>query len=160
MRRLISVLAVAAAFLLTATGAVAAGAGAVSYTQTFKDVTVTVPGDSVPCVGGTATVTITYNAVVHVTVLTAGQGAGTSWSTSTLEGRFTVVPDDPARPTYSGHFAEWFGDNDNLRNGTETYTINIVGTGSDGSRLNFHLVHHVTVTATGVTLGFDKLNCP
>ena len=159
MRRLIVVCAVLGVLLLTAAGASAAGAGAVSYTQTFKDVTVTVPEDSVPCVGGTATVTITYNAVVHVTTLTAGPGAGTSWSTSTFEGRFTVVPDDPARPTYSGHFAEWFGDNDNLRNGTETYTINIVGTGSDGSRLNFHEAFHVTATATGVTLGFDKVNC-
>ena len=48
---------------------------------------------------------------------------------------------------------------DGLRNGTETYTINIVGTGSDGSRLNFHEAFHVTATATGVTLGFDKVNC-
>src|SRR5436309_13769536 len=67
MRRLIVVCAVLGVLLLTAAGASAAGAGAVSYTQTFKDVTVTVPEDSVPCVGGTATVTITYNAVVHVT---------------------------------------------------------------------------------------------
>ena len=160
MRRLIIVCAALGMVLLTAASVSAAGAGAVSYTQTVKDVTLTIPEDSVPCVGGTATVTVTYSAVFHVTVLTAGPGAGTSWATSTLEGRFTVVPDDPARPTYSGHFAEWFGDNDNLRNGTETYTINIVGTGSDGSRLDFHLVHHVTATATGVTLGFDKVTCP
>jgi hypothetical protein len=92
-------------------------------------------------------------------VLTSGQGAGTFWATGTQTGNFTLVLDDPTQPTYTGHFTVWFGDNDNLHNGTETATFNVHGTGSDGSTLSVHETEHPSVSASGATLAFDKLAC-
>jgi len=156
--RILAPLVVVALLLLAAPSAFAEGAGAISYTQTFKNVT-EVFYDVNPCSGAPATITITYNGVFHVTQLTSGQGAGTFWATGTQTGNFTLVPDDPAQPTYTGHFAAWFGDNDNLHNGTETATFNLHGTGSDGSTLSVHETEHVSVSASGVTLACDKLAC-
>jgi len=156
--RILAPLVVVALLLLAAPSAFAEGAGAISYTQTFKNVT-EVFYDVNPCSGAPATITITYNGVFHVTQLTSGQGAGTFWATGTQTGNFTLVPDDPAQPTYTGHFAAWFGDNDNLHNGTETSTFNVHGTGSDGSTLSFRATEHMSVSASGITLAFDKLAC-
>ena len=156
--RMLTSLFVVSLLLLAAPSAFAEGAGVVSFTQTFKNVT-EVFHDVNPCSGAPATITATYNGVFHVTVLTSGQGAGTFWATGTQTGSFTLVPDDPAQPTYSGHFTVWFGDNDNLQNGTETATFTIHGTGSDGSTLRFHETEHMSVSASGVTLAFDKLAC-
>jgi hypothetical protein len=158
LRLVLASVAVIALLLVAAPNARAAGAGAVSYTQTFKNVTETFH-DVNPCSGAPATITITYNGVFHITVLTSGQGAGTFWATGTQTGNFTLVPDDPAQPTYTGHFAIWFGDNDNLHNGTETFTFNLHGTGSDGSTLSVHETEHLSVSASGATLAFDKLAC-
>jgi len=156
--RILAPLVVVALLLLAAPSAFAEGAGAISYTQTFKNVT-EVFYDVNPCSGAPATITITYNGGFHVTQLTSGQGAGTFWATGTQTGNFTLVPDDPAQPTYTGHFAAWFGDNDNLHNGTETSTFNVHGTGSDGSTLSFRATEHMSVSASGITLAFDKLAC-
>jgi hypothetical protein len=149
---------VVALLLMVAPSAFAEGAGAISYTQTFKNVT-DVFHDVNPCSGAPTTITMTYNGVFHITLLTSGQGAGTFWLTGTQTGNVTLVPDDPAQPTYTGHFALWFGDNDNLRNGTETVTFTIHVTGSDGSTLSIHETEHMSVSASGITLAFDKLAC-
>lgn len=153
--------AVVAMLLFTvasASRAAAAGAGAVSYTQTFKDATDSFITPN-PCTGVSGTVTETYNGVFHVTELTSGQGAGTFWATGTLTGDFVFTPDDATQPSYTGHFTTWFGDNNNLQNGTETSTLSLHGTGSDGSTLRFHEVAHMSVSATGTTLFFDRPTC-
>ncbi len=141
-----------------APSALAAGAGAQSYTQTFKDATFSFPMPN-PCTGVDGLLTVTYNGVMHSTVLTSGQGAGTYWVTGTLAGTLAFVPADPSQPSYSGHFAAWFGDNNNLQNGAETSTFNIRAVGTDGSILNFHDVTHVNTTASGMTFFFDKPIC-
>jgi hypothetical protein len=151
-------LAVVAMFLFTFATAAASGAGAVSYTQTFHNATDTSPSAN-PCSGAPATLTLTYNGVFHATQLTSGQGAGTFWATGTMTGAFLLTPDDAAQPTYTGHFATWFGDNNNLHNGTETSTLSAHGTGSDGSTLRFHEVAHLSISATGMTVFFDKPSC-
>jgi hypothetical protein len=92
-------------------------------------------------------------------MLTSGNGAGTDWFTGTIEGTFTFVPDDSSQPTYTGHFATWFGENDNLQNGNDTETFAATASGSDGSILHIHEVAHVSVSATGVTVSFDKFSC-
>ena len=102
---------------------------------------------------------MTYNGVFHVTQLTSGIGAGTLWATGTEAGSVVITPDDPSLLIYSGHIAAWFGDNNNLRNGAETSTLEIHATGSDGSTLSFHNVEHLSVSATGVTVSFDKPIC-
>ena len=154
MRRLIGVLAVAAAFLLTATGAVAAGAGAVSYTQTDHNATAVLYQPN-PCTGAAGAFTLTYNDVFHITTL----ANGTFWGTYTQAGTFAFVPDDASQPSYTGRFAFWDGENGNLRNGTDTLTFTLRGVGADGSTLAFHETAHMSVSATGVTISFDKLAC-
>ena len=149
---------VVALLLFTAVVASAAGAGAVSYTQTFHNATDSFPAVN-PCSGASGNATLTYNGVFHVTTLTSGQGAGTFWATGTMTGDFVFAPDNATQPTYTGHFASWFGDNDNLRNGTETSTFNLHGVGSDGSSLKFHEVAHLSISATGITVFFDKPTC-
>jgi hypothetical protein len=134
------------------------GAGAISFTQNFHNATET-DVDANPCTGAPGTVTLTYNGVFHVTELTAGQGAGTFWATGTMTGDFSFVPFDASQPSYTGHFTSWFGDNNNLRNGSETSTFNLHGTGSDGSSLQFHDVAHASVSASGVSISFDKASC-
>jgi hypothetical protein len=154
----LAVLVCVVAALAAAPVALSAGAGAVSYTETVKNVT-EVSTDVNPCTGDVGTLTLTYNGVFHVTELTAGKGAGTFWATGTLTGTFSFVPNDSSKPSYTGHFTIWFGDNDNLQNGTQTETVSIHGSGSDGSVLRFHDVVHLASSATGVVVGFEKPSC-
>ena len=143
----------ATAFALPAS---AAGAGAVSFTQTDHNVVQTFR-DFIPCVGGPATITTTTNDVFHVTYLTSGIGAGTAWATGTSEGTVVAVADSGV--TYTGHFAIWFGDNNNLRNGNQEFNFNLNLTGTDGSVINGHVVGHASVSATGVVLTFFQMTC-
>ncbi len=86
-RRILVLLAALAAIVVLATPASAAGAGAVSVTQTFHNATVTFlppdPNASNPCTGAPGILTLTYNGVSHMTFLTSGVGAGTGWGTFT-----------------------------------------------------------------------------
>ena len=137
------------------TGAAAAGAGAVSVTQNDHNITLNFT-DVNPCSGAPGIFTVTGNQVFHITTL----ANNTFWLTGTLEGTFTFVPFDSAQPTYTGHATSWFGDNNNLKNGTETSTFSIHAVGSDGSRLRFHDVAHVALNASGVpVVSFDKMSC-
>lgn len=157
-KRLAAAVLAVCVWLVPASSAVADGAGAVSFTQTFKNVT-EVSTDVNPCTGAPGTLTITYNGVFHVTQLTSGIGAGTFWATGTQTGIFSFVPFDASQPSYTGRFTAWFGDNDNLRNDAETSTLRVRGLGSDGSALRFHDVEHLNVSASGVTFTFDKPTC-
>ena len=116
-------LLIAAAVLVAAPAGSSAGAGAESFTQTFKNVT-EVSTDSNPCTGDLGTLTLTYNGVFHVTELTSGIGAGTFWATGTLTGTFSFVPFDSSKPSYTGRFTTWFGDPENPEDGfTMSVTI-------------------------------------
>jgi len=149
----LAVLAAAIVPLLSATSAGAAGAGAVSFTQHFHNEVLFSDHDVNPCTGAPGTVTGTAaNGVFHITTL----ANGTSWATSTFEGTITFVPDNPADASASGHFATWDGDNVNLHNGTETSTFNAVLFGSDGSRVGVHDVFHMSTSASGGSITFDK----
>ena len=161
MKRLIASLAALGALFLMALPAQASGAGAVSVTQTFHDATQTfVPPDPTavqPCTGVPGTLTITYNGVAHFTVLTSGVGAGTGWATFTATGTFNFVGSDGVN--FSGRFTTWDGQNFNLQNFAATSILHINGTGSDGSSLTFHDVTHMSVSASGIMLSFDKPTC-
>jgi hypothetical protein len=156
MRAKISVaaLVVAVAALVAAPVATPAGAGAVSSTQNWHNVTET-STDVNPCTGAPGTLTLTYNAVFHMTALENG----TYWATFTQAGAFSFVPFDSSQPSYTGHFAVWDGDNWNNRNTTETFTFSVHGVGSDGSRLAAHETEHLSTSASGATLSFDKMRC-
>jgi hypothetical protein len=161
MKRLIATLAALGSVFLMALPAQANGAGAISVTQTFHNAIQTfVPPDPTavqPCTGVPGTLTVTFNGVAHFTVLTAGVGAGTGWGTFTAAGTFTFAGSDGVN--FSGRFTTWDGQNFNLQNSATTAIFVVHGTGSDGSSLTFHDVAHMSVSASGMTLSFDKPTC-
>jgi hypothetical protein len=138
---------VVVALLVTLGSAAAAGAGTVTYTQTFKDLAETFPFSN-PCTGAPGTATVTINSVMHVTFVTSGQGAGDFHAIGSQTGDGVLTPTDPALPTYTGRFTSHFDDNNNLRNGAAATTLSIHAIGSDGSTLDFHMVEHFSVSAT------------
>ncbi len=167
MKKITALVATVAALVILAIPASAAGAGAVSMTQTFQNATQTFPA-GLPCIDPpgsvTGTVDITFSGVFHVTFLTSGVGAGTGWATMTATGDFVFTPIDPSRPTFTGHFTAWDGENLNLNNFAATAIFVIHGTGSDGSTLTFHDVAHITVlnptsSSPTIVVNFDKPTC-
>jgi hypothetical protein len=136
-------------------GAHAAGAGAITFTQTDHNVTSVQFLNPNPCTGALGTLTTTVNDVFHFTMLTNGTG----WFTFTVTGSFSFIPIDPTQPSYTGHFQDWGNQNFNLKNSNSTFTFNVHGTGSDGSTLAYHENGHFSVSATGVTIFFDNIRC-
>jgi hypothetical protein len=145
-RRSLALLFAAAALLLSAP---AASAGAESFTVIKKGVTESFTETA--CVGA-ADVTITYNAVFHVTVL----DNGTYHLTGSNAGTITAVAGDV---TYTGHFTQQVGENGNLMNYEETVAFTLHLTGTDGSQITFTEVFHFMITPTGVETSFDKPVC-
>ena len=144
--------------LIGAVSATAAGNGATSFTDNEHGV-VDVFHDMNPCTGDPGTVSAVENQIFHGTINKTG-----SWFTGTVEGQFTLTPDDPNKVTYTGHFVNWFGDENNLRNGVEHSTFNVNATGSDGSHLQFHDNAKATLNANAnangtVTVSFDHMSC-
>lgn len=159
MRRIIGPLLALLMAAVLASPAQAAGAGAVSFTQTFHNTVMVIPAQF-PCTAEFGTVTFTFNGVAHGTVLTSGVGAGTGWFTFTATGNFTFAPSSPGTITYAGHVTAWDGQNQNLQNFAATSILDGQATGSDGSSFSFHDVAHLTVAATGVvSISFDKPTC-
>jgi hypothetical protein len=153
--RLLALVLAAAALLVVAPSVRADGKGAQTFTQNFHDATDTFV-DVIPCTSNPATITITYNGVLHFTV----NKAGDFWATGTMTGTFVAVPLDPSLPTFTGHFTTWFGEADNKQNGVDHETFTVHGTGSDGSSIKFHETAHVSTNANGdVVVSFDKTSC-
>src|SRR6266498_2367646 len=77
--------------------------------------------DVIPCLGdggAPATITTTENGVIHLTAAgfdENGNPIPPYHLTGTFTGTFVAVPDDPSLPTYTGHFATWFGENSNRK---------------------------------------------
>jgi hypothetical protein len=116
---------------------------------------------NVPCVDPqngppTGVLTTTYSEVFHETV----NQAGDAWLTSTVTGDLSFIPYDSSRPSYTGHFESWFGESFNLNNMVPLHdTNNTTLTGSDGSHLSIHMIDHMSISASGITLQFDKASC-
>lgn len=79
--------------------------------------------------------------------------------TGTFTGTFSAVPSDGTGPTFTGRFTQWFGENANLKTHNGTFTFSVRARGSDGSRIRFNVVAHFSVSATGVTVEFEKPRC-
>jgi hypothetical protein len=115
---------------------------------------------NVPCVDPpngppTGVLTATYSEVFHETVNQAGDG----WFTSTVTGGLSFIPYDSSHPSYTGHFESWMGASFNLNNVVLHDTNNTTLTGSDGSHLSIHMIDHMSISASGITLQFDKPSC-
>jgi hypothetical protein len=160
MRRLTAVAAATAVLLVLMAGL----AQAKPITLTFHEKNATDHFvDVLPCIGGgvQAHITITYNAVFHVTAagIHDDNFIPPYHVTSTTTGTFVADPIPAGLATYRGHFTQWFGENSNRQNFTATFTFTIVGSAADGSTVKFHETAHFSVTPTGVTLEFDKATC-
>src|SRR5205823_1119336 len=116
--------------------AYAGGNGAQTFTQTFKNQTDPPFVDFVPCRDFQASITLTYNGVLHYIV----NKAGDFWATGTMTGTVTAVPLDASNPSFTGRF-----------------TLHL--TGSDGSTVTAHETVHLSSSASGLTVGFDKFRC-
>jgi hypothetical protein len=159
MRKLLTVAFVAASLAFGALPVSAAGAE--TFTVVMKDVTATFP-TSDPCTGAPATVTVTYNSVLHVTIRPGGTFdpvtfTGTNFSvTGTQAGTFTLISSD----TFTGHFATWFGFNSNSQNEASTVTFNAVGSNAAGTAMiSAHTEEHFNTTPSGNFNVFSKLHC-
>ena len=108
----------------------------------------------------------TGNGVQHVNV----NAAQDFWFTSTMVGPATFVlgtvvfdssgnlifTPDPKMPTYAGQLQQWFGASFNNKNFSNSGTINIQATGSDGSSLSLHANFHLNTT--GIAPQVPNLN--
>ena len=94
------------------------------------------------------TLTITGNAVFHVTV----NRADDFWVTETIEGTFVSSP-----PGYTGHTAQWFGYEQNAQNFVIHAIAEVTGTDPAGNRFATNETFHISVSASGQgPVIFDK----
>jgi hypothetical protein len=151
MRKVVAISFISAALLVLG-AAPAAADPATSTTVIVKDLVETF-ADTDPCTGAPATVTTTSNGVFHIT-----SKDGTEHTTFTQTGTFTLVPIG-AGLTATGHFAIWGGFNVNSGgNVAGTFTFNVSGAHSDGSRFTAHAVDHINTTPTGMENLFSKFH--
>jgi len=129
--------AVALAGVLVALLAVP-GTALATTTQTLHLSGVPIDVGPAGCIPGD--ISLTGNAVLHITV----NNAGDSWMTGTIEGAVT------GSLGYTGHGMAWFGVEDNNQNGVDHFTSNYVGTLGDGTPLRIHLQGQFTLNAQGV----------
>jgi hypothetical protein len=135
---------------------VAQGNGSQTCTMHFKDAVQTMHIGPPPACLIAGTITQTFNGVFHITINVAGD----SWDTSTMAGPFTLVPDDPSIPTYTGHTTAWFGDSFNNQNFVMHFTINAHATAPNAPPFDFHENFHFSVSAdTNPPVFFDNATC-
>jgi hypothetical protein len=150
MRRLLVLLAAAFAVALvpvpasaqmgspctpTANGA----SGGAGCTITVKEMVFRLgPSDQFGCPNvPSGLVLATVNGIFHVNI----NGAGDSWTTSTLTGPFVIVSGQTVLAT--GHLETWFGQENNLSNSVGNAIFNLTGTNlATGQSFRVHLEQH------------------
>jgi hypothetical protein len=163
VRRIIVALMLAALVALAAAGAASAQTPVTdtqvekfseSFTETFHCVNNNEPYD----------ITVVARELTHITAAGIDEDDNLIppfHEHSTFVGKYVAVPADGTGPTYTGHFNAGFQLNVNQFDGPAiTFTDRDKSTakGSDGSRLNFHLLERITVNAKGeVTVDFVKV---
>ena len=146
--------------LLTTAGVLAAGSQAVAappvtetnhgkkIVETFVDVFPSCEEDAPPY-----TITTTANFVEHETVFDDGRVHATFTQTGTAVG---VPLDDPSLPSFTGKFTIWGGFNDNGKTVNGTFTFNVRGTLSDGSKFSNHITDHFNERPDGTVNAFFR----
>jgi hypothetical protein len=142
---------VAAVFALVVGTPSVASAEAVTETIILHDVTETVQ-DVNPCTGDPVIATSTYNSVFAYAL----DPQGGFHVTGTAAGTYEVVPIDPSLPTYTGHFATWFGESSSSNSDGVWVTINVKLRGSDGSTLSLNSVFQFHLSNGVLHVGFDR----
>jgi hypothetical protein len=99
------------------------------------------------------TITTTSNLVEHTTTFDDGR----IHATFTQTGKFVAVPlEDPSLPSYTGSFTVWGGFNQNGNTVNGTFTFNVRGRSSDGSRLTNHVTDHFNQRPDGTANAFFR----
>lgn len=84
------------------------------------------------------------NEVMHITV----NGAADIWATGTQEANLAFTPLDTSQPSFSGHFASWFGVSLNRTNAVIHDIFNATATASNGSTITAHMIDHISFSAS------------
>ena len=162
MMRLLFAGVLLAGVTLVAAAAVQAGSPPVTITetQTFTETF----QDFVPCREdlGVYTITISAHGLFHVTAAgidEEGNFVPPYHFKGGATGTVVAVPSDGTGPTFTGRFTDRVGENELITHSTGRSTFSVRATGSDGSRVSFHLVTHYTINANGVEFGFEKPRC-
>ena len=140
----------AAGFMLIAAPAALAG-GASTTTERSRQVDVN-SGETNPCNGSTGTVTDSEQDVFHITTLDDGTYRFTGHSTVQV----TFEPDDPSQPSYIGHETFMVAEAGTSRTFTTTSRERVRIRGTDGSFLTITELVHYGISASGVTVSFDR----
>jgi hypothetical protein len=135
--------------LLAAPAAFAAGATTITERSRQLDVN---PGETNPCNGSSGTLTDDEQDVFHVTELDDGSYRFTGHSTVQV----TFEPDDPSEPSYIGHETFTIAEVSASRAFTTTSRERIRMRGSDGSFLTLSELAHFNVSASGVSVSFER----
>jgi hypothetical protein len=101
--------------------------------ETFVDVIPACEDD-----GPLYTITTTSNLVEHETIFDDGR----VHATFTQTGKFSAVPLDASLPSITGKFTTWGNFNQNGATVEGSFTFNLTGVASDGSRVSFHQIDH------------------
>jgi hypothetical protein len=112
-----------------------------NFVETFVDVFPTCSEDA-----PLYTITTTSNSVEHTTIFDDGREHDTFTQTGTAVG---VPLDDPSLPSFTAKFTIWGGFNANGATVNGTFTFNVNGTLSDGSKFSTHQVEHFNVRPDG-----------
>ena len=130
-------------------GAVAGGA--TTTTERSRQVDVN-PGETNPCNGSIGTITNDEQDVFHITELADGTYHLTGHSTA----RVSFEPDDSRYPSYVGHETFSIAESSNSRNFTTTSTHHVRVKGTDRSFITISEVVHISVSASGVSVTFER----
>jgi hypothetical protein len=112
-----------------------------------------------PCLVASADVTEVFNEQVHILATGIDQGGNYMEPLHIEDAReesLTIVPHDPALPTYTGHSTAHTTNLETSPNAVSTNTITLRGT--DGSHLLSHENVHLLVRPSGITLFVDNFN--
>jgi hypothetical protein len=116
-----------------------------SVVETFVDVFPTCAEDA-----PLYTITTTSNSVEHSTIFADGREHDTFTQTGTAVG----VPLNPSLQSFTAKFTVWGGFNANGATANGTFTFNVQGTFSDGSRFSTSQVEHFNVRPDGTAQEF------
>lgn len=117
----------------------------VKATDTFTDILTSCDGS-----GPLYEITIDYNLVEHTTTFDDGR----VHVTFTQTGKFEAVALEPGSLDASGTFAVWGGFNANGTSVNGTFTFNLSGIYTDGSKVGINVTDHFNVTPAGGDFAF------
>jgi hypothetical protein len=110
------------------------------------------PGETNPCNGSTGTVTDDEQDVFHITEFADGTYRFTGHSTVQVN----FDPDDPSQPSYTGHETFMIAEAITTRTFTTTSRQRVRLRGTDGSFLTISELVHFSISASGVSVSFER----